>query len=209
MLPERYTQSMMLGESVAGTVVAINRIITKAAATSERVGAIVFFAISFLYMIFCVGCQVFLFKSSFVRYHVKNNSKHKSHTLSCYFSINETTSNMENNLTNLDDKTKRKESKSWNKKLKGKMCNGTMMIPFYLPLFQDGVVRRLRLIRKIWKLALSVFLTFLVTLLVFPGLISDVQYCTLGDWPPIILITLFSFTDAISRVSFYYSYILL
>ena len=125
MLPERYTQSMMLGESVAGTVVAINRIITKAAATSERVGAIVFFVISLLYMIFCIGCQVFLFKSSFVRYHVKKNSKDKSHTLFFFFSNKETTNNTENNLTNIDDKTKREGSKSWDKKLKGETYKKT------------------------------------------------------------------------------------
>lgn len=135
MLPERYTQSMMLGESVAGTVVAINRIITKASATSERAGAIIFFVISILYMIFCVGCQVFLFKSSFVRYHVKKNSKHKFHTLSRFFSSKKKTSNMENNnLTTIDDKSKREGSKSWDKKLEGEICNRTMMIPSYFSL---------------------------------------------------------------------------
>jgi solute carrier family 29 (equilibrative nucleoside transporter) protein 4 len=70
MLPERFTQAMMLGESLAGTVVSISRIITKATSGSERIGAIVFFVISLLFMLFCMGCQAFLWKSSFVRHYV-------------------------------------------------------------------------------------------------------------------------------------------
>lgn len=40
---------------------------------------------------------------------------------------------------------------------------------------------------------------YFVTLLLFPGLISEVQYCEIGDWMPIILITTFNFTDFVAK----------
>ena len=51
--------------------VAIIRVITKAAATEERVGAIAFFIASLVFILICVGCQVFLRLSPFVNYHLK------------------------------------------------------------------------------------------------------------------------------------------
>ena len=61
----------MVGESAAGLTVAIIRVITKAAATEERVGAIAFFITSLVFILMCVGCQVFLRLSPFVNYHLK------------------------------------------------------------------------------------------------------------------------------------------
>ena len=72
MLPPRYTQAVMMGESMAGFTVSILRIITKASTKSERKGAIAFFVISLLYILLCVACQVFLWRSKFVRYYLKN-----------------------------------------------------------------------------------------------------------------------------------------
>ena len=59
---------------------------------------------------------------------------------------------------------------------------------------------RYRILKKIWQPFLSVFLIFFVTLLVFPSIISDVQYCKIGNWPIVIHISLFSFSDTIARV---------
>lgn len=78
MLPEQYTHAMMLGESVAGTLVSVTRIITKSAATDERTGVLAFFAISFLFNIICVVCQVILWKSPFVRHYVEISSRKSS-----------------------------------------------------------------------------------------------------------------------------------
>lgn len=70
MLPRRYAQAVMAGESAAGVVVSINRIVTKAAIRSERTGAITFFAISLGFIMACVGCMLYILRSPFVRYHM-------------------------------------------------------------------------------------------------------------------------------------------
>ena len=55
--------------------------------------------------------------------------------------------------------------------------------------------------REIWKLIVAVFSSFLITLVVFPGLISEVQFCRIGNWAPVILVTVFSASDFTAKVS--------
>lgn len=59
----------MAGESVAGVMVSISRVVTKAAIKSERAGAIAFFTISLAFILVCVGCQLYIRASPFVCYH--------------------------------------------------------------------------------------------------------------------------------------------
>ena len=54
--------------------------------------------------------------------------------------------------------------------------------------------------RSIWKIALSTFLILFVTLLLFPGITSDIQNCDIQDWPPVIMAAVFNVFDGISRV---------
>ena len=80
LLPLRYMRAIMVGETVAGMAVYFIRVITKASTESLRTGAIVFFVVSILYIMFCVACQAFLWKSSFVRYHVGKASYHRGNS---------------------------------------------------------------------------------------------------------------------------------
>ncbi len=69
MLPRRYPQALMAGESVAGVVVVISRIVTKISFPSERAGAITFFALSLTFIWMCVCCQLYIRASPLVRWH--------------------------------------------------------------------------------------------------------------------------------------------
>ena len=52
----------------------------------------------------------------------------------------------------------------------------------------------------IWQLLVAVFSTYFITLLVFPGLVSFVQHCPIGDWAPIVLVTVFNVPDLLAKV---------
>ena len=54
---------------------------------------------------------------------------------------------------------------------------------------------------EIWQLLVAVSGTYFITLLVFPGLVSQVQYCSIGDWTPILLVTVFNVPDLIAKVA--------
>ena len=70
-----------------------------------------------------------------------------------------------------------------------------------MPSSLDGFKLRVRLIMEQWRLLLTVFLVFKVTLMVFPGITSLVQFCAISDWSPVIMVLAFNMADFISRVS--------
>ena len=76
MLPRRYPQAVMVGESVATSIVSITRVITKSSTTSERFGAIAFFVVSIFFILACVGCQQVIRCNPFVRYHTLQCRQH-------------------------------------------------------------------------------------------------------------------------------------
>ncbi len=45
----------------------------------------------------------------------------------------------------------------------------------------------------------TIFTTYLITLFIFPGLISEIRYDVIGDWTPVILITLFNCADFVAK----------
>ena len=81
MLPRRYSQALLAGESVAGFVVALNRIFTKLVISSERISSITFFAISLFFVLLCVGCFLFIRRSEFVKYHTAKCRQNSGDTL--------------------------------------------------------------------------------------------------------------------------------
>lgn len=55
----------------------------------------------------------------------------------------------------------------------------------------------------VWRLALSAFLNFFMTLSLFPGVLVDIPVSngrlSLGNWLPIVLITIFNLSDCLGR----------
>ncbi|XP_012935639.1 equilibrative nucleoside transporter 4 [Aplysia californica] len=70
MLPRKYTQAVMVGESFAGVLVSLNRILTKILLDNERINTIIFFVVSIIVIVIC--CVAFLFarRTQFVRFHL-------------------------------------------------------------------------------------------------------------------------------------------
>ncbi|XP_011408829.2 PREDICTED: equilibrative nucleoside transporter 4-like, partial [Amphimedon queenslandica] len=197
MLPERFTQCLMFGEAAAGSIVAINRIITKASSGSERTGTLIFFSISLFFIIACVGLQFVLRKSPFVKYYFAQNTskENKRFELNCRSIKNcqclkrrDSVDTIQ--LTQIGEKQEEEEEDTTSKyEFKNQFKNHLI----------DGLVFRYRILKKIWQPFISVFLIFFVTLLVFPSITSDVQYCKIGDWPIVIHTSLFNFADTIAR----------
>ena len=63
-----------------------------------------------------------------------------------------------------------------------------------------GLIQRLKICRKIWVFMLSLFLTYMVTMSLFPGIESEIESCFLGEWMPIILMATFNLTDLLGKV---------
>ncbi|OXU25295.1 hypothetical protein TSAR_006457 [Trichomalopsis sarcophagae] len=70
MLPSRYTQAVMAGESAAGFSVSINRILTKSLIEDERGNTSLFFVVSIITIVVCFVVQQIIYKTEFVQYYI-------------------------------------------------------------------------------------------------------------------------------------------
>ena len=78
MLPKKYTQAVMVGESTAEFLAIGFRIISKASLKTSRAGAIVFFSLSLFLIILCVVCGVYIRRSKMVQFYTNKCKSHAS-----------------------------------------------------------------------------------------------------------------------------------
>ncbi|CAK9827742.1 Equilibrative nucleoside transporter 4 [Anthophora retusa] len=81
MLPSRYTQAVMTGESIAGLFVSINRILTKSMLDDERGNTSMFFVISTVSILKCFVLHQMVRKTEFVQFYITLCQKRNRITL--------------------------------------------------------------------------------------------------------------------------------
>ena len=61
-------------------------------------------------------------------------------------------------------------------------------------------ISRVDIIRRLPRLVAAIFLTYFVTLALFPGVLSQVPSPEWGDWLPIVLISVFNLFDLVGKI---------
>ncbi|KAM4535766.1 equilibrative nucleoside transporter 4 isoform 1-T1 [Fundulus diaphanus] len=72
MLPKRYTQGVMTGESTAGVIISLSRIFTKLLIPDEKKNTLIFFLISISMEMLCFLLHLVVRRSRFVRYYTSH-----------------------------------------------------------------------------------------------------------------------------------------
>lgn len=211
MLPKRYTQGVMTGESTAGVIVSLSRIFTKLLVENEKNNTIVFFLFSVSMETLCFLLHILVRRTRFVRHHteraccsdawVKGQITAASVQQRSRYQIHRDASTEDEdgpissapveaeaaNLNNGDgtyvrfDVPKPKTKRTWSS-------------------IKDVMVRRCAVARVIWPYMLSISVTYFITLCLFPGLESELQNDTLGEWLPILSMALFNMADFVGKI---------
>uniref|UniRef100_W5K9W6 Solute carrier family 29 member 4 n=1 Tax=Astyanax mexicanus TaxID=7994 RepID=W5K9W6_ASTMX len=211
MLPKRYTQGVMTGESTAGVIVSLSRIFTKLLVENEKNNTIIFFLFSVSMETLCFLLHMLVRRTRFVRHHterarlgdawvngqisaasVQQRSRYQIHrdasTEDEDGPISSTPVEADAaNLNNGDgtyvrfDVSKPKTKRTWSS-------------------IKDVMVRRCAVARVIWPYMLSISVTYFITLCLFPGLESELQNDTLGEWLPILTMALFNMADFVGKI---------
>ncbi|CAF1648355.1 unnamed protein product [Didymodactylos carnosus] len=71
MLPSRYTQAVMTGESAAGLIASSVRILTKLFMSNNHLSTITFYLIGIVFILSCLIIYVLIQRTSFIGYYVK------------------------------------------------------------------------------------------------------------------------------------------
>ncbi|XP_064651086.1 equilibrative nucleoside transporter 4-like isoform X2 [Lineus longissimus] len=230
MLPKRYTQAVMTGESAAGLLVSINRILTKAFVKDEKINTIIFFVVSIVIVLACFIIFHVSRRTDFVRYYI---------FLCQSAGIPEDQRGIQSNAEEVDiidnqqmkdrygvlqitSPTTPTEQKTFSPP--DGESSVTVSPPIAAAVAQEsevqikgrgkafkkhlsmwesikrGILIRHHASKNVWPFMLSIALAYFVTLCLFPGVESEIISCSLGSWMPVILMGLFNLFDFIGKL---------
>ncbi|KAK1878049.1 Equilibrative nucleoside transporter 4 [Dissostichus eleginoides] len=204
MLPKRYTQGVMTGESTAGVIISLSRIFTKLLIPDERRNTLIFFLVSISMEMLCFLLHLLVRRSQFVRYYTShaqgkgagklpdardNGTGYRVHHdvtaeegngATAPTSAEEVVEDFEGGTYVRFDAPKAKIRRSW-------------------PRVRDMILHRYVVSRVIWAYMLSIAVTYSITLCLFPGLESEIKNPMLGEWFPILIMATFNMSDFVGK----------
>lgn len=194
---ERYTMAMMVGESGAGLMVSMMRILTKASYGDSEDGVqhstYLFLYLSISFIVCCFALSEWVNKSRFKTYRLQKHEDIKEANQRAMANVAEylTAQDFDESCDEsaaLQDNTRRKDNK-----------NDTAYLPSN-PSPSTSRLSKYRLAKMIKLPMFSVFYSFVVTLSVFPGIATMAPSETLGDWMPVVSIAVFNFGDLFGKL---------
>ncbi|XP_053326655.1 equilibrative nucleoside transporter 4 [Spea bombifrons] len=208
MLPKRYTQGVMTGESTAGVIISLSRIFTKLMLPSEKESTIIFFIISISLEFMCFILHLIVKQTDFVKYHT-SLTKEK---VAWVKEPSEKSFRYRVHLNSLAEEVKHENEETDqpnSSELQPELDAGNTYVRFDVPApkgkknwpsIRDMILQRYLVLRMIWAYMLSIAVTYFITLCLFPGLESEIRNCTLGEWLPILIMAIFNLSDFVGKI---------
>ncbi|XP_015149849.2 equilibrative nucleoside transporter 4 isoform X7 [Gallus gallus] len=212
LLPKRYTQGVMTGESTAGVIISLSRIFTKLLLSDEKENTVIFFFISIGMELTCFILHLLVKRTRFVRYYTscprKGHPERRGATdhgmgYRIHHDVTAEDIRFEDQLQGQLGSPR--GSPGPEAELAG---SGTYMrfdvprpkIKRSWPSFRAMLLHRYVVSRLIWAYMLSIAMTYFITLCLFPGLESEIHNCTLGEWLPILIMAIFNLSDFVGKI---------
>ncbi|XP_048349887.1 equilibrative nucleoside transporter 4 isoform X1 [Sphaerodactylus townsendi] len=213
MLPKRYTQGVMTGESTAGVIISLSRIFTKLLLSNEKENTIIFFFISISLELTCFILHLLVKQTQFVKYYTarsrdgapefKGAAGDPGTGYRVHHDVTAEDVRFENRPRGLEG------SPPDTFEQEGSLAGSGTYVRFDVPrpkvkrswpTFRDMMLHRYVVSRVIWAYMLSIAMTYFITLCLFPGLESEIRNCTLGEWLPILIMAIFNLSDFVGKI---------
>ncbi|XP_072799482.1 equilibrative nucleoside transporter 4 isoform X5 [Vicugna pacos] len=207
MLPKRYTQGVMTGESTAGVMVSLSRILTKLLLPDERAGTLIFFLVSVGLELLCFLLHLLVRRSRFVLYHTARPRPSRRGCGAGYrihHDVGTEDVHFEHQGPTLSNGGSPKDSPAHEVTSSGgaytRFDVPRPRIRRSWPSFRALLLHRYVVARVIWADMLSIAVTYFITLCLFPGLESEIRHCILGEWLPILIMAVFNLSDFVGKI---------
>uniref|UniRef100_A0A3B3BFD0 Equilibrative nucleoside transporter 4 n=1 Tax=Oryzias melastigma TaxID=30732 RepID=A0A3B3BFD0_ORYME len=211
MLPKRYTQGVMTGESTAGVIISLSRIFTKLLISDEKKNTLIFFLVSISMELLCFLLHLVVRRSRFVRYYTSHSQgkgmgkTHDPRDNGTGYRVHHDVTAEEVRFVSLKPTPRKKGLEDFvggtyvrfdaPKAEMRKSWPGFRGTPHYNIILHRYVVSRV-----IWTYMLSIAVTYSITLCLFPGLESEIKNATLGEWFPILIMATFNMSDFVGKI---------
>ncbi|XP_069889199.1 equilibrative nucleoside transporter 4 [Dipodomys merriami] len=207
LLPKRYTQGVMTGESTAGVMISLSRILTKLLLSDERASTLIFFLVSVGLELLCFLLHLLVRRSRFVLYHTSRprDSRRARAGYRVHHDVVTGDVHLEHQAPALTTSGSPKDSPAH----EPSGGNSGAYVRFDVPrprakrswpTFRALLLHRYVVARVIWADMLSIAVTYFITLCLFPGLESEIRHCVLGEWLPILVMAVFNLSDFVGKI---------
>ncbi|XP_033827109.1 equilibrative nucleoside transporter 4 [Periophthalmus magnuspinnatus] len=210
MLPKRYTQGVMTGESTAGVIISLSRIFTKLLIPDERRNTLIFFLVSISMEMLCFVLHLLVRRSRFVRYytsHAQGKGPGKGHDprdngtgYRVHHDVTAEEVRFGNGGTMPSDRQTEEGVDDFGGGTYVRFDAPKAKIRKSWPGLRDMILHRYVVSRVIWAYMLSIAVTYSITLCLFPGLESEIRNPTLGEWLPILIMATFNMSDFVGKI---------
>ncbi|XP_016834369.1 equilibrative nucleoside transporter 4 isoform X2 [Cricetulus griseus] len=207
LLPKRYTQGVMTGESTAGVMISLSRILTKLLLPDERASTIIFFLVSAGLELLCFLLHLLVRRSRFVLYYTTRprDSRPIRAGYRVHHDVASGDIHFEHQTPSLSSSRSPKDSPAHEVIHSNSGAYMRFDVPRprvkrSWPTFRALLLHRYVVARVIWADMLSIAVTYFITLCLFPGLESEIRHCVLGEWLPILVMAVFNLSDFVGKI---------
>ena len=200
-LPSRYTQALVIGETVSGVTSACFRIATKLMkppGTCQYYDTLVYISLTLVVMIASIAVWALIYFHRYTSYHLDQLNKERFSIEYRVVEQDKENASMEESIANECVDNNHDESSLLFGKPKS--AKREKLISTF-ERFKKSTLRRFIVFKKTCSLQLTLFVNFVITLFLFPTFITAAYKChtTLCDWVPIIALTVFVSSDFVIR----------
>ncbi|XP_069920644.1 equilibrative nucleoside transporter 4 isoform X2 [Oryctolagus cuniculus] len=192
----------------AGVMISLSRILTKLLLPDERASTLIFFLVSVGLELLCFLLHLVVRRSRFVRYYTARprDSRRAGLGYRVHHDVAAEDVHFEHPAPALASGGSPKDSPAHEVTAGG---GGGAYVRFDVPrpraqrswpTLRALLLHRYVVARVIWADMLSIAVTYLITLCLFPGLESEIRHCVLGEWLPILLMAIFNLSDFVGKV---------
>lgn len=223
MLPTRYTQAVMVGESASGVFTSFVRVLTRFLIPEIRGSTIYFFTVSVSSVATCFVLYHLIRRTEFIQFYVTLCETAKTKIT---LEPTEDAGLMENNDVQFGILSINNSNQSAGDSLSfaNPLYEPTGTLPTYkvedvvirgrqnactsggFASFRRGIQTRWEITKIIFPYMVSICLVYFATLCLYPGLASEIVSCRLDSWMPILMMAMFNGADLFGKILASFSY---
>ena len=175
--PGSYTNAILIGSNTSGTFTSIVNLITISLAPKDNEAAIYYFITALVVIIVCLVSYNLLHTNKFFRYHGEIDQRSRELEIDCSVPLTRASDNRDQQApaikNNSDVPVALKETLD---AMVPRQSNSDDDNSFHAEL-----IKKWNVFKKCWPQCLNVFLTFYVTLALFPAVLADIKPFTKGE----------------------------
>ncbi|KAG5885213.1 hypothetical protein JTB14_012236 [Gonioctena quinquepunctata] len=218
MLPPKYTQAVMVGESTSGVFTSLVRVLTRFLVKELRGSTIYFFTVSVSSVATCFVMYHLIRRTDFIQFYIALCERAKTRitleptedaglieTNDSHYGVLkiQTSPPPTGNALSFANPAYEPAAPVPTYKVEDIVIRGRPSISTSgvgLISLKRGIQARWEVTKAIYPYMISICLVYFATLCLYPGIASEVISCHLGSWMPILMMALFNGADLIGKM---------